>query len=71
MLPLAAVVFAGLLGVAGAVVRGRGDRVTGQGLMATGGALFLAAVILLAVADSSQKDPVILGPGTGLTPGNP
>ncbi len=67
--PLAAVLGGGLLVVVGAVVRARGDRVAGLGLAATGAALFVAAVLLLALADAGQDEPVILGPNTGLTPG--
>ena len=67
--PLAAVIGGGLLVVAGAVVRARGDHVTGLGLAATGGALFLAAVLVLSLAEADQDKPVILGPDTGLTPG--
>lgn len=69
--PLVAVVLGGLLIVAGVAVRARGDRVTGFGLAATGGALLLAAVLLLALVDAEQDDPVILGPDTGMTPGSP
>jgi len=67
--PLAAIGFGGLLVVAGVVVRARGDRVTGVGISATGVALCLAAVLVLALADARQDDPVILGPDSGLTPG--
>ncbi len=67
--PLAAVVVGGALVVAGAVVRARGERVTGAGIAATGAALFLAAVVVLVLVDDRQDDPVILGPDTGLTPG--
>lgn len=67
--PLVAAVFGGVLVVAGAVVRARGDGVTGVGVAATGGALVLAAVVVLALVDARQEDPVILGPDTGLTPG--
>ena len=66
--PLAAVVLAGVLIVAGVVVRARGRRVTGAGLAATGGALFLAAVLVLVLVQAEQDEPVILGPDTGLTP---
>lgn len=67
--PLLAIAVAGALVVGGAVVRTRRSRVTGFGLMATGGALFLAAVLLLAVVEADQDDPIILGPDTGLEPG--
>jgi hypothetical protein len=67
--PLVAVFMAGGLVVAGSVVRARGDRITGLGLAATGGALFLAAVLVLVLVDASQDEPIILGPDTGLTPG--
>jgi len=69
--PLAAVFFGGVLVVAGVVVRGRGEPVTGTGIAATGATLFLAAVLLLVMADARQGEPVIVGPDTGLTPGNP
>lgn len=69
--PLAAVVLGGGLIVAGVIVRARGDRVVGFGLAATGGALFLAAVLLLALVDARQDEPVILGPDTGLEPARP
>lgn len=69
--PLAAVVFGGVLVVVGVVVRARGDRLTGLGMAATGVALCLAAVLVLALVDAGQQDPVILGPDTGLTPGRP
>ena len=69
--PLAAAVFGGILLMAGVVVRARVDRATGAGIAATGVALFLAAVLVLALVDTRQQDPVILGPGTGLTPGGP
>jgi len=67
--PLAATVFGGLLVVAGVVVWARGDRATGVGIAATGAALFLAAVVVVALVDARQDKPVILGPDTGLTPG--
>ena len=67
--PLAAVLLGAVLALAGVVVRARGDRATGFGLAATGGALFLAAVLLLALVDARQDDPVIIGPDTGLEPG--
>jgi len=67
--PLVAVVFAGALVIGGVAVGARGDRSTGLGLAATGGALFLAAVLVLALTDARQDRPVILGPDTGLTPG--
>ena len=67
--PLVAVVLGGMLVVAGVVLRGRGDRVTGGGIAATGVALFLAAVLVLVLVEARQDDPVILGPDTGLTPG--
>lgn len=69
--PLAAVVFGGVLVVAGVVVRAKGGRVTGLGVATTGVALCLAAVLVLALVDAGQQDPVILGPDTGLTPGRP
>ena len=67
--PLAAVVLAAVLVVAGVVLRARGERVTGLGIAATGGALFLAAVLVLALVEAEQDEPVILGPDTGLIPG--
>lgn len=67
--PLAAVLLGGVLVITGMVVRARGERVTGLGLAATGGALFLAAILVLVVVDASQDEPVILGPDAGLTPG--
>lgn len=69
--PLAAVLFGGVLVVGGVVVRARGDRVTGLGLAATGVAVCLAGVLVLALVDAGQQDPVILGPDTGLTPLRP
>ncbi len=69
--PLAAVAFGGVLVVAGVVVRARGEPVTGTGIAATGATLFLASVLLLVVIDARQGKPVIVGPDTGLTPGNP
>ena len=66
--PFAAVLLAAVLVVAGAVVRARGDRVTGLGLAATGVALFVAAVLVLVLVQAEQDDPIILGPDTGLTP---
>lgn len=68
--PLAAVVMSGILVVAGASVRARRNRVTGIGLMATGGALFLAAVLFLVMVEADQDEPVIIGPDTGLVPGS-
>lgn len=67
--PLLAIALAGALVVAGAVVRARRSRVTGFGLVATGGALFLAAVLLLVVVEADQDEPIIIGPDTGLEPG--
>lgn len=69
--PLASVIVAGVAAVAGIVVRARGRPGLGLGLAATGVALCLAAVLVLALVDAGQRDPVILGPGTGLTPGRP
>jgi len=69
--PFAAIVFGGLLVVAGVSVRARGDAATGIGVAATGATLSLAAVVYLAVVDARQQDPVIVGPDTGLTPENP
>ncbi len=66
-----ALVLAGGLIVAGAVVRARGDRASGLALAATGAALFAAAVLLLALVEARQDEPVIIGPDTGLTPDNP
>ena len=66
-----ALVLAGGLIVSGAVVRARGDRAGGLALAATGTALFAAAVLLLALVEARQDEPVIIGPDTGLTPGNP
>jgi len=54
--------------MAGAFVRARSDRVLGTGVAATGVALVLVAVLVLAIVDTRQDKPVILGPGTGLTP---
>jgi hypothetical protein len=67
--PLLALALGGALVVAGAAIRARRSRTTGLGLMATGGALFLAAVLLLVLVEAEQDEPVILGPDTGLTPG--
>jgi hypothetical protein len=67
--PLIAITLSGALVIAGVVLRARGERVTGFGLAATGCALFLAAVLVLALAERSQDEPVILGPDTGLIPG--
>lgn len=67
--PLAAVVVAGALVVAGVVVRAQGDSALGVGLAATGGALFLAAVLVLVLVDARQDEPIILSPETGLIPG--
>ncbi len=69
--PLTALVLGGVLVGAGVLTRARGDRPTGLGIAATGATLFLVAVLVLVLVDHSQKDPVILGPGTGLTPGGP
>lgn len=67
--PLAAIVLGGALVVGGAVVRARRSRSTGLGLMATGAALFLVAVLVLVWVEAKQDDPVIIGPDTGLLPG--
>lgn len=67
--PLAAVALSGGLVIGGVVLGARGDRVAGLGLAATGCALFVAAVVMLTLAQSSQDEPVILGPDTGLIPG--
>jgi len=67
--PLASVVVSAVLIVAAVVIGARGDRVMGVGLAATGGALCLAAVLVLVLVDARQDEPVILGPDTGLTPG--
>jgi hypothetical protein len=67
--PLSALAVAGALVIGGAAVRARRSRSTGLGLMATGGALFLACVLLLVLVEADQDEPVILGPDTGLTPG--
>lgn len=69
--PPAALALASTLIVGGAVVGARGDREGGFGLAATGGALFVATVLFLAVVDAKQDEPVILGPDIGLTPGTP
>lgn len=67
--PLAAAVLAAVLVVVGVVIRARSDRVLGLGLAGTGGVLFLAAVLVLALVDADQDEPIILGPDTGLIPG--
>lgn len=69
VLPVAAALLGGVVIVVGALVRARGDRTSGFGLAATGGALVLAAVLVLVLAEARQDEPVILGPETGLTPG--
>jgi len=69
--PPAAMALSATLIMGGAVVGARGDRPGGFGLAATGGALFLATVLVLAVVSERQDEPVILGPNTGLTPGTP
>lgn len=66
--PLAAALLGGVLVVTGATVRARGQRVTGFGLVGTGAALFLAAVLVLVLVSARQDEPVILGPDTGLIP---
>jgi len=69
LFPSAALAMGGLLVLAGAVVLVRGDRPLGIGIAATGVTLFLVAVLVLAVVDAHQDEPVILGPDSGLTPG--
>lgn len=68
--PFAAVLLAAALLIGGLVARARGQRVIGVAVAATGGALFLAAVLLLALVDADQDEPIILGPNTGLIPGS-
>ena len=69
--PPAALALAATLILGGAVVGRRGDRVGGYGLAGTGIALFLATVLVLALARAREEEPVIIGPDTGLTPSRP
>lgn len=67
----AAMALAAVLIMGGAVVGARGDRTGGFGLAGTGIALFLAAVLVLALVRAREEEPVIIGPDTGLTPVRP
>lgn len=68
--PVAAAVLGGFLITVGFAVRARGDRATGTGIVASGGALLLIALLLVVLVDAGQDKPVILGPDTGMTPGS-
>ena len=69
--PPAAMALAATMIAGGAITGSRGDRASGFGFAATGVALFLATVLVLAVVEARQDEPVIIGPDTGLTPVRP